>query len=145
MNYTPQELELCRHIAAIRARVPPPPLPPLAPLSPIQRIGYLKGEILCRESIGPFVAGGTYSARTLTVPAHSREQLLDGLGLHTQIELRSLETFVIIDGAAGGPHGFAPDDRRMSTSVPRLGDYQTLLRCFEIPDVPDLARLFPER
>src|SRR5438876_8413393 len=99
MNYTPQELELCRHIAAIRARVPPPPLPPLAPLSPIQRIGYLKGEILCRESIGPFVAGGTYSARTLTVPAHSREQLLDGLGLHTQIELRSLETFVIIDGA----------------------------------------------
>src|SRR6266542_4643828 len=116
---------------------------PLSPLSPIQRIGYLDGEILCREAVGPFVPGRMYRVATRVRPTTTMELSLDALGRQNKIDLRSKETLVVIDSEAG-PRGFTPDTlRRCCTNVPLLGDYQALLRCFEIPDVPDVARVFP--
>ena len=104
---------------------------PLSPLKPIQRIGYLDGEILCREAIGPFVPGRTYRVATRVRPTSTTELSLDALGRLNKIELEARETLVGVDGE-DGPRGFIPDILRpCCTKCPpagRLRDAPALLR-----------------
>ena len=121
---------------------------PLIPLGPEQRLGWLDelSELTCRLAIANhFTAGKIYQIASRTVPTAQTIQRLTVAGLSEDVLVRGTELLVTIRDNLLLVHVFAhhapPHDPRIHKAHP----LDTLLVHFHIPQVPDIATIFPAR
>lgn len=130
---------------------------PIHDLPPIQRLGYLDEEkwIKCIRPLSTlFRAGERYPVQTKTVQVQrtTRKYILDG----TQHEflMKGQELAILID--SGGQSVCFMDKRHRDSSVTVTEDeddnpvsidfnLQDIAAHFEIPDVPDVSTVYPEK
>jgi len=126
---------------------------PLIPLGPEQRLGWLDeaAELICSSPLTvpgdaeAFSSGRAYNLACRTVPT---SQIVVGqtvAGMPEEILVSGSELLVTLRDNALRLHVFAhntpPPDPRIHKSHP----LETLLRHFIVPDVPDIATIFPSR
>lgn len=124
---------------------------PLIPLPEVQRLGFLdEHETLpCRQALaGHFQAGTRYRLESATVAVRRAGVRINAEGEEEAVEYSGAEMVLTLHGEAG-PVRFV-DARLLSPEVtPQDLDLtgarplHELLAHFEIPEVPDLARLRP--
>lgn len=124
---------------------------PFYPLNAVQRLGYLDEQdiITCTSPLASptgsqFEAGGQYaiSSRSIdTLTSTSRPNLAGKLQV---IEMHGKDLLIEITDARGIVQGFVPDPQSVPDRA-HLLPLQSLVDTFEIPEVPDIATLQPER
>lgn len=122
---------------------------PLSPLPPIQRLAWLTEHqtLRCRASIpGLFLADQEYHLLLDTATAETEEERRRFDGRIETVGITGTELAVKLLDETGEWHAFSlyggsgaanPHDRHHSLDL--------LLQHFDIPDIPDVARVFPDR
>jgi predicted RNA methylase len=137
---------------------------PLRPLGKIQRIGWLdeQDSIKCERDLGPYLAGQVYPITSRTVEVTRKTFKPSITGKDEELELRGQELALFIGVTPCGSEPVKKDvaqkcfmDVRLlskgtevsGTPAEKFAHFtlQQLADCFHIPEVPDLATLFPER
>ena len=138
---------------------------PFYALNEVQRLGFLDEEdsIICkRDYLGVFVAGRRYQLSTATRTLSRTEERLNLVGEFDRVQISGCEMLITITDETGMRHNFVPDptaeilDERRRKLYPgdRLGarskiensqDLAALVEHFVIPEVPDLAVVYPDR
>ena len=128
---------------------------PFFPLNEVQRLGFLDEEdsIVCKKDFQGFTAGQRYpiacATRTL-VQYEDRRNLADEID---RVQISGCEMVVTITDSQGNRFEFLPhptskivDKGRLNPVDPSNGqDLAALIEHFEIPKVPDIAEIYPEK
>lgn len=119
---------------------------PFNPLNEVQRLGYLDeyDNLTCKVSFAAFRAGKAYNISSRTVPIQRVEKRINLLGKPEDVQIQGNELLIEIKGDDGRKHSFTFDTNNENVPSPS-SDLQSLIAHFEIPEVPDIASLFPDR
>ena len=130
---------------------------PLYPLSQIQRLGYLddNDDVLCLKDLPGFAAGQRYTIRTETISVQRSGKKMNLTGELDEVQWEGSELALFIRDGDGIERLFMEerlraDDVRLSiqdenSPSPIEFNLQQLVEHFEIPEVPDVAAIHPER
>jgi len=120
---------------------------PFYPLNPVQRLGYLDEfeSLTCRKTLAGFSEGRRYSITSRTIPVERREKRLNLAGNPEEIEVSGNELLIEINDDHGTRHAFTFDTGNRNLSGFKPHDLQALIDHFDIPAVPDIASLQPDR
>jgi hypothetical protein len=118
---------------------------PLQPLPPMQRLGWLPQttELKCRRGApAAFTYGQRYSVTTEKVKVHLKERRARRDGISEPVTYIGLELLVRIKDNHGNWHRCLANPAAQHALI---HDLSFLVEHFDIPPVPDLARLHPKQ
>ena len=133
---------------------------PLYPLSPTMRIGYLdeQDSMLCTKTLGrgAFVAGRRYALRSGTIDTLRKDTRPNLAGELEDFEIVGQDLELVLTDEHGDERRFLPDNLKdPKVKFPGFGGktgdvvaeftLTQLIEHFEIPDVPDVATIHPDR
>lgn len=129
---------------------------PLVPLNPVQRLGYLDeltGEGLpCHTDIGPFRAGRSYQVQSKLVTVVRCGTKPNYQGDLEDCEYSGRELALWLYGMGDDPANACFMDARIKTDAATICEggrldftLQDLVTHFTVPEVHDMATLYPER
>ena len=126
---------------------------PIQPLPALQRLGWLIhfSSLKCRRTVSQlstfnsqpsFRAARRYPFTTETVKVRATERRAGRDGVSRPVHLTGLDLLVRLRDEQGQWHRFLT---LPATKNEIIHDFRFLVEHFEIPDIPDLARLQPGR
>jgi predicted RNA methylase len=120
---------------------------PFYPLNDVQRLGYLDEfeSLACKKTLPGFREGHRYPITSRTIPIERRETRINLAGNPETIEVSGNELLIEIPGEGGTRHAFTFDIENRNLAGLKPHDLQTLIEHFDIPAVPDIATLQPDR